>query len=65
MDSVTFTNKAANEMKHRLIALVGSKIVDRLVIGTLSVPVGVCIACQIMKERLTGPCRIGRCGGQS
>ncbi|KAJ1028627.1 hypothetical protein NDA16_001793 [Ustilago loliicola] len=31
---VTFTNKAANEMKMRLVALIGKERVDNLVIGT-------------------------------
>lgn len=31
---VTFTNKAANEMKKRLYTMIGSKNTDNLVIGT-------------------------------
>lgn len=31
---VTFTNKAANEMKSRLKLLVGSAVVERLMMGT-------------------------------
>jgi len=31
---VTFTNKAANEMKHRIALMLGNQAVDKLVMGT-------------------------------
>lgn len=31
---VTFTNKAANEMKHRIALMLGNQAVEKLVMGT-------------------------------